>query len=115
MLIAGILTVRVNANPLLRFVGYFFFCDLSQMPNLGARSPGYCGWLVDRYLFGIDDNPPPIVPGERLWLLLYAPLSFAYRAFVLFGISLFVASSFFIIGVMIALWGIAVGLALPIW
>jgi putative peptide zinc metalloprotease protein len=115
MLIAGVSTVVFNANPLLRFDGYYILCDLSEMPNLGARSARYWGWLVERYLFGSDDNPPPVVPGERLWLLLYAPLSFAYRAFVLFGISIFVASGFFVIGVMIAIWGIAVGLALPIW
>ncbi|MEH2565663.1 peptidase M50 [Bradyrhizobium sp. AZCC 2289] len=115
MLIAGISTVVFNANPLLRFDGYYILCDLAEMPNLASRSTRYWGWLVERYLFGNDHDPPMVQPGERLWLFAYAPLAFAYRGFVLFGISIFVASSFFVIGVLIAIWGIAMFLALPIW
>ena len=114
MLIAGVSTVLFNANPLLRFDGYYILCDLAEMPNLGIRSSRYWGWLVERYLFGNADHPPAVVPGERVWLFAYAPLAFAYRMFMLFGIALFVASSFFVVGVLIAIWGIAVGIGLPI-
>jgi putative peptide zinc metalloprotease protein len=114
MLIAGISTVMFNANPLLRFDGYYILCDLTEMPNLGTRSARYWGWLVQRHLFGSADHPPAVVPGERGWLLAYSPLAFAYRMFMLFGIALFVASSFFVVGVLIAIWGIAVGIGLPI-
>jgi putative peptide zinc metalloprotease protein len=115
MLIAGISTVIFNSNPLLRFDGYYILCDLSEMPNLGLRSARYWGWLVERYLFGTDEDSPPVLPGERPWLLAYAPFSFAYRLFVLFGISVFVASRFFVVGALIAVWGVAVALVLPIW
>jgi putative peptide zinc metalloprotease protein len=115
MLIAGVSTIIFNGNPLLRFDGYYILCDLLEIPNLGARSSRYWGWLVERYLFGVEDSPPPVVAGERFWLVAYAPLAFAYRAFVLFGISVFIASGYFIVGVLIAIWGLFVGIVLPIW
>ena len=39
MLIAGISTVVFNANPLLRYDGYYILADLIQIPNLRARQP----------------------------------------------------------------------------
>jgi len=114
MLIAGLSTVIFNANPLLRFDGYFILCDLLEIPNLGARATRYWGWLVRHYVYGVHDKPPDVVLGERRWLLAYAPLAFVYRTFVLFGISVFVASGFFAVGVLIAVWGLFVGLVLPI-
>jgi len=36
MLIAGVSTVIVNGNPLLRFDGYFILADLIEMPNLAS-------------------------------------------------------------------------------
>ena len=115
MLIAGVSTVVFNVNPLLRFDGYYVLSDLLEMPNLGARSTRRWSWLTERYVFGVQDNPPPLAAGERFWLLVYAPLAFAYRGFVLFGISIFVASQYFVVGALIALWGLLLGLGLPVW
>ena len=48
MLIAGVSTVLVNGNPLLRFDGYFILADLTEIPNLGARANKYWAHLIDR-------------------------------------------------------------------
>ena len=114
MLIAGVSTVVFNANPLLRFDGYYILCDLLEIPNLGTRSARFWGWLAGHYLFGVKEQPPHATTEERFWFLLYAPLALLYRILVLFGISIFVASSFFFIGVVIALWGLFASLFLPL-
>jgi putative peptide zinc metalloprotease protein len=114
-LIAGVSTVLFNINPLLRFDGYYILSDLVEMPNLGARSTRRWSWMADRYLFGVRDDAPPITAGERFWLLIYAPLAFVYRGIVLFGISIFVASQYFVVGALIAIWGLVLGLGLPVW
>ena len=36
--IAGVSTVLFNANPLLRYDGYYILSDLLEMPNLWQRS-----------------------------------------------------------------------------
>ena len=113
MLVAGVSTIVFNSNPLLRFDGYYILCDLLEIPNLGLRSTRYWVWVMEHYLFGVDGHPPPTGPGERRWLVFYAPTAFVYRTFVLFGIAIFVASEYFVIGVLIAGWGIISSLLLP--
>ncbi len=115
VLIAGVSTVLFNINPLLRFDGYYILSDLIEIPNLGSRSTQYWFWLVDRFAFGIPGASPSVVKRERFWFLAYAPLALAYRIFMLFSISLFVASHYFVVGALIAIWGLVLGLALPLY
>jgi putative peptide zinc metalloprotease protein len=116
MLIAGISTVLVNGNPLLRFDGYYILADLTEIPNLGSRSNKYWANLIDRHVFRTYATKPfEATPGERRWFLFYAPAAFVARMLMMFGIALIVAEQFFFIGVLIALWTIWTGLGLPLW
>ncbi len=114
MLIAGISTVLLNGNPLLRFDGYFILCDLISMPNLAIRAVGYWGWLIRRYAFGQRANPPVATRAERIVMLLYAPASAAYRVVITLTIALLIARRFLIVGVLMAIWGVAVTLLWPV-
>lgn len=114
ILIAGVSTLVVNGNPLLRFDGYFILCDLVGIPNLGSRATRYWRHLVERHAFGAkarDPNPPG--GWERAWFLGYAPAAYVYRIAVLATIALFVAEHYFIAGVLLALWTVALGLVVP--
>lgn len=114
MLIGGVSTVVFNGNPLLRFDGYYLLSDLVEIPNLGQRSTRYIGYLVQRYLLGIETADSPVTaPGEKGWFLAYGPISFCYRIAVLIGLIWLVSSHFFFVGVLIALWGIVSLLILP--
>jgi len=116
IVLASITTLLFNANPLLRYDGYYVLADWAEIPNLGTRSNKYWQYLGERYLFGVKQaEPPPATPGERRWFIGYAPLAFAYRMFVLFGIAIFVASQYFFLGVLLALWGIIASLGVPIY
>ena len=102
MLIGGVTTLAFNANPLLRFDGYYILSDLLEIPNLRQRSNAYIGYLVERYLLGrADAEPPQKSEGERAWLASYAVASFAYRLVVIVAIALFVLSRSFVLGVML--------------
>ncbi len=116
MVVAGVSTLVFNANPLLRYDGYFILCDLVGMPNLGQRATQWWGWLVQRYAFGaISLEPPDESPAERRMLLWYGALSWVYRMLVVFGIALFVAEQFYFIGVLFAIWGVASGFVWPLF
>ena len=65
MVIAGISTVLFNANPLLRFDGYYMLADLTQIPNLRARANQYLGWLTETRLFGMRLPDFEASPGIR--------------------------------------------------
>ena len=80
MVVAGISTVLFNGNPLLRYDGYYILSDLLEIPNLAQRATRYWGHLVYSYVFRTEGLPEFVAtPGERIWLLLYAPASFLYR------------------------------------
>lgn len=103
-LMGGISTVLFNANPLLKFDGYYTLIDLIEIPNLGTRANRYWGHLIQRYLFGARQLRPFVATGgERVWFVLYAPAAFAYRLFVMLGIALMIAGQFFVFGVLLAL------------
>jgi len=116
IVLASVTTVLFNANPLLRYDGYYILADWAEIPNLGTRANKYWQYLAERYLFGVQQSePPPATPGERRWFMGYAPLAFAYRMFVLFGIALFIAGQYFFIGVLLALWGLVASLGVPLY
>ncbi len=114
MLIAGISTVLFNGNPLLRFDAYYVLADFLEIPNLGSRSNKYLGYLCKRYLFRLEHLPSPAEGlREKLWLVFYSVASFVYRIVVMLAIALFVASSYFFIGVLLALWAVYAGVIGP--
>lgn len=77
--IGGISTLAVNANPLLRYDGYFILTDLARLPNLQSRSTLFWRHLAIRHLLRGPEAAPEREPGELPWLVGYAPLSWAYR------------------------------------
>ena len=114
MLIGGVSTLLFNGNPLLRYDGYYMLADLVEIPNLGQRSTRFLGYLLQRYLLGIKTAESPVTaPGEQGWFIVYGPIAFCYRIAVLIGLVWLVSSRFFIVGVLIALWGVVSLLAIP--
>ena len=115
MLIGSVSTLFFNGNPLLRFDGYYILADSIEIPNLGTRSSKYLGYLLQHYLFGVKDvESPARTWGEAAWFLFYGIASFVYRMGIMFVIIFYVASKYFIIGSVLALWAIATQLILPL-
>lgn len=116
MIIAGVSTLLFNANPLIRFDGYYILSDLVEIPNLGTRSTRYLGYLVQRYLFRIDDvKSPASSAGERRWFVCYGVASFIYRIFLVAFIVLLLAENYFIIGMLLAVWAFVTMAVMPVY
>lgn len=114
MLIGGVSSLLFNANPLLRFDGYYMLSDWIEIPNLAQRANQYLAYLVKRHAFGDRDAECPAHgKAEALWMGLYAPVAWIYRLFVMVGIALFIASKYFFVGVVMALWSLFTMLLLP--
>jgi putative peptide zinc metalloprotease protein len=115
MLIGGVSTLLFNGNPLLRFDGYYVLGDVLEIPNLGTRSNRYVAYLIQRYLYGVDTAESPVTGRrEAPWLFSYAAASFCYRIFIMVAIVTLVATRFFVIGVLLALWSVTVMLGVPL-
>lgn len=116
MFIAGLSTLLFNANPLLKFDGYYMLVDAIEMPNLASRANRFYGYLVQRYVFGLTEaHTPASEPGERTWFAFYGCASFFYRLLIAYSIILFVAGKYFFIGVILAAWVGVMMLLLPLF
>lgn len=114
MLIGGVSTLFFNGNPLLRFDGYYVFSDWLEIPNLATRSKRYLGFLVQKHLFRVEDLKTPVqARGEKFWLFAYGVASMLYRLIIMFVIVLFIATKFFIIGALLAIWAVVMQLLVP--
>ena len=115
ILIAGVSTVVFNANPLLRYDGYYMLADLIQIPNLRARANQYLGHLAETRLFGVTLPEAEGTASERRWFVFYSIGSFFYRTFVMIAIALFIATQYFVVGVVLALWTIVMAAVIPLF
>src|SRR5262249_4839688 len=88
IVIAGLSTIIVNGNPLLRFDGYFILSDLIEIPNLARRCSRFWGdWMIRRVFRLRTVDPIPVLPGEKLWFILYGPAAYVYRMIVVISLS----------------------------
>lgn len=79
VIICSIGTLAVNANPLMRYDGYYILSDLVEVPNLASRAQGLLsgklrGWLLNQP----PQEDPLLGPRRRRGLLLYAVAAKVY-------------------------------------
>jgi len=104
MVIASVFTVLFNANPLLRFDGYYILCDILDIPNLHSQSRKHLQHMVEKYTFGYRHSSTPARNfKEGFWLSLFGVSSGIYKIIVFVTIIFFVADKFLIVGMIIAL------------
>ena len=114
--IASVSTLLFNGNPLLSFDGYYVMCDAIGMPSLGPRSRTYWRSILLRLMAGKSSaTPPNAAPGERKWLLFYAPLSFAYRIMISLLIVLWIAGYSLFLAAAAGAYMVATILIKPVW
>lgn len=103
MFIASVSTVLFNANPLLRFDGYYMLSDILDIPNLHQRGTALLRHLWEKYVFDVKDTRNPAQNRrEAAWLGTFSVTSNIYRVFVFAAILVFVADQFLILGVLMA-------------
>jgi putative peptide zinc metalloprotease protein len=64
IVMASITTVVFNANPLMRFDGYYVLSDFLELPNLYSNGQQFVNYLGRRYLVGIVTQRPRWTAGK---------------------------------------------------
>jgi putative peptide zinc metalloprotease protein len=114
--IAGVTTILFNANPLIKFDGYYILSDLLETPNLAQRGKDYLYYLVKKYAYGVRrPRDPSHSTGERFWLVVYAVGASIYRVFISVSIILFVVDALKYMGILLALSGVIGWVIVPIF
>lgn len=87
MMITSIWTVLFNANPLMKFDGYYMLSDLTGVPNLRQRAMSAAVSVIDRIFFG-SLLPRTSTSGDNrlTWLTVFGFASQMYLLLVITGI-----------------------------
>ncbi len=89
MLIAGLSSILINMNPLIKLDGYFALVDYLEIPNLSDDASKYVGALTRKYIFRAPAAIPDYTPRRKRILFTYGALAFCYRIFILVVVLLF--------------------------
>ena len=107
--ICSVSTVLFNANPLLRYDGYYVLSDLTEIPNLRAKASAILQRACGAVLLGMETRSDPFLPTRRKWFFaVYSVAAALYRWLITFSIFWFVYRllepyGFKLIGQLIAL------------
>src|SRR5579883_210692 len=93
MVVCSVSTVVFNANPLMRYDGYYVLADWLEIPNLRERSNRFLKNLVLEHCLGVEVTPEPYMAlWRRILFVSYAIGSYIYRWVVTFAILWFLYS-----------------------
>ncbi|MGI9519775.1 MAG: site-2 protease family protein [Pirellulaceae bacterium] len=95
MFLCSVSTIIFNANPLLRYDGYYILSDWLEVPNLSQKSRSALLSKLRVWFLGMDPLPRRQLPERRLTLFaFYSVASVIYRWFVLIVILWFLSELF---------------------
>lgn len=93
MVVCSVSTVVFNANPLMRYDGYYVLADWLEIPNLRERSNRFLMNLFLEHCLGVETIPEPYMElTRRILFVTYAVCSYIYRWVVTFSILYFMDS-----------------------
>ena len=80
MFVSSVSTVLFNANPLLRYDGYYILSDLLEIPNLRQKAQSILRRKMGKWFLGLPEHHDPFLPQRNQWLFaLYTVAAAAYR------------------------------------
>jgi biotin carboxyl carrier protein len=78
VMIGGVTTIAMNANPLIPLDGYFALSDYLEVPNLRQRAFAHLAWVAKTRILRLDVPMPPADEREQRIFLIYALLAAWY-------------------------------------
>jgi len=115
VLMTGLSTLLFNGNPLLKFDGYYIIADYLEIPNLAERSKEFIHSRLKSSLFGLKSQNRKIEKREGLWLCFYGIASTIYRFFLTLLIAWMLSAKYLLIGVLLAVYAVALSIVWPIF
>lgn len=109
---ASLVTILFNANPLMRFDGYFILSELIGIQNLRPRADATIKRFLVRTFLGLKPPPSQDSLTTRIWLVLYGIAARIYRFTLVISIAVMVALRFPLIGLLLAAFHVVTSLGM---
>lgn len=102
MISAGFMTVLFNANPLMRFDGYYVFSDLLDLPNLYGQGQQFVTRMLRRLFFGVRNTGRELTGWRGVIVRCYGLAAWGWRVAVFAGLILTAATLFAGAGIILS-------------
>ena len=114
-LMSSVTTILFNANPLMRFDGYFLLSDLISIPNLYPKGTKWFGDRLKSAFFGLPKTANICTDRELRRVAIYGCMAFFWKISI--SVSLIIGAGVIFHGAGLVLSAIGVGLwfGLPIY
>lgn len=115
MLSASAATLLFNANPLMKFDGYFVLTDWTRSPNLYTDSQKYLLRFARRMFLGGECKHPNWEPGYRIAIACYGWLAMIWKGLVCIGLTIAATKLFHGLGTVLAIAACVAWVGVPAW
>ena len=95
MFVSSVSTIMFNANPLLRYDGYYILSDILEIPNLRQKASSILNRKLGKWCLGLEEPEDPFLPKRHQMLFaMYTVASALYRWVILLSILYFLNKVF---------------------
>ena len=114
-LMASVTTILFNANPLMRFDGYFILSDLLNIPNLYTKGTKWFGDRSKSCFFGLPATKNICGKDERRCVAAYGSLAFFWKISISLGLVIASSVLFQGAGIVLAAVGVVLWFGMPLF
>jgi putative peptide zinc metalloprotease protein len=111
--IAGVATLLFNANPLMRFDGYYMLSDFLELPNLASHGQQCLKFHAKKLFLGLRPAAPDYPEGHHSLFFMYGVAAYIWRILICVGLCLAAGALFSGLGIIIAVVSCVLWFALP--
>lgn len=115
VMMASLITVLFNANPLMKYDGYFIAGELLGIQNLRGRSDQWIKDALKRVSLGLPGNVALTSTRERWILPIYGVAASIYKTLLIIGIAVMISLRFPLVGLAIAGFQLATTIGTSAW
>ncbi len=121
MFVSSVSTILFNANPLLKYDGYYILSDILEIPNLRTKASKILSTKLGAWCLGLEEQEDQFLPKRHQWVFaIYTVAAALYRWVVVLSIAYFLIKVFEPYGLkplgqliaLSAIWGLA---GQPLW
>lgn len=102
VVMASLVTVLFNANPLMKFDGYFILCELIGIQNLRPRADAQIKRMLSRATLGLKRPAEEATLSTKFWLVAYGISATIYKFSLVISIAVMIAMKFPLVGLVLA-------------
>ncbi|MCU0961566.1 MAG: biotin/lipoyl-binding protein [Pirellulaceae bacterium] len=113
-LMAGAGTILFNANPLMRYDGYYLMSDLLGLPNLSVLGRAAVADLARQWVLGLPARGLPVTRRERWLVTAYGLAAWCWSLLVSAGLIVGAALLFHGAGIVLAVAGVVLWWGVPL-